>query len=194
MPNRSMPGSCRVLFHCGLPSFSKGFTLSSFDSDLEQCYPSLVTATTSLIRRSRSLRHRADEAWDLVNDVIAALLDKHGPHMGHDPARGSLGAYLNGCIREYWLWTARRSWRKSVHRQAPTDPVPDRREERQPQTQLEGLDVDPLLVAHHVEGRSWVEIAEATNARPATVRQRASRAAKKLRQRVTSEAVTAESK
>src|SRR5215470_9309757 len=38
----------------------------------------------SLIRRSRSLRHRADEAWDLVNDVIAALLDKHGPHMGHD--------------------------------------------------------------------------------------------------------------
>ena len=189
-----MPGSCRVLFHCGPPSLAKGFTLSAFDSDLEQCYPSLVTAAASLIRRNRSLRHREDEAGDLVNEVLAALLEKHGPHMGHHPVRGSLGAYLNGCIREHWQRTAYRSWRKSARRQVPTDPVPDLPDERQPKAQLERLDVDPLLFAHHVEGRSWAEIAEATNARPATVRQRASRAAKKLRQRVTFDEITAESK
>src|SRR5262245_63090313 len=173
-----MPGSFRVLFHCGPPSLAKGFTLSSLDSDLEKCYPSLVTAAASLIRRNRSLRHREDEAGDLVNEVLTALLDKHGLHMGHNPARGSLGAYLNCCIREHWQWTAYRSWRKRVRREAPTDPLPDLPDERQPEAQLEGLDVDPLLVAHHLGGHSWGEIAEATNTRPATVRQRASRSAK----------------
>jgi RNA polymerase sigma factor (sigma-70 family) len=173
----------------------------SLDPDVEHCYPSLVSAAGKLIRRDELLSHREDEAGDLVNEVVLALLEKYGPSMGYNPAKGTLGAYLNGCICEHWRRTAKRSWRKRLHRETPTDPLPELAGEHTPASEsdrrlkelLNDVEVDPLLEAHHLGGHSWDEIAVATDTQPATLRQRASRSAKKVRETVTSRELEAES-
>jgi DNA-directed RNA polymerase specialized sigma24 family protein len=133
---RDVPGGGKVSSRHTGPNGPQ--SSDDLDRELKRIYSKLLKIASKIIRRQDKaglFRHRigvdktpqaADDAQnanaqsqhvgppvndvgDFLHETMKQLLEKFGPCMGWDPARGSLAQYLTGCMKKGWR-TVRQQW------------------------------------------------------------------------------------